>query len=216
MQKHTYLNDKGEEEAISNRTIYCNFVSQFGNNIFQYIYACLLNEKVKGQIWTPSKSLMRTRPCTFIPTASKNICKIIDAKIVDVPKWTGKNKGACRVDEEGVDANPDLDTYEYNNKPVLLTHYFQEYRFYKDHKQFIKEKLGKLYSSSVPQSPLKDDVVIHMRGRDCGWPVKEKYFIKALDHTRDINSIYIITDDPGRFNMFSQTLEEHYKKRVLF
>jgi hypothetical protein len=220
MIKHTYINDKGEEEDISNKTIYCNLISQFGNNFFQYIYSLLLNRQLDGEILYAAKSTIwsgpsHDRPRVWKWTHEKNIYKAIpDLPIALIPQWTGKFKKHEQLALANVNLNPDLCTFKFDGRPVVLSSYFQKYFYYKPHKSFIKDCFSSLYKDPPADLPGGNDVVIHMRGRDCGWPVSEKYFLKALSYIKNFDAIRIITDDPGRFKTFSQALEQYYNRKV--
>ena len=197
-------------------TIYCNYLSRFSNNIFQYCYAHLLNRRINGSIKFSSKCTLDSGPTHNSPSRwesleSKPVYEITDSTSkFSSQKQMGKFSPK-EIEELSAeyDFNPDLSA-EPSGKDIILSDYFQKYEHYKGEKSFIRSLLYKLYQKKPTSYPSPNDVVAHYRGTDIHVQVPPQYYLQVLEEEKNVDKFYIVTEDPGnpRVQYLQQTLNK--------
>lgn len=187
------------------KVLYVNFLSGFANNIFQYIYALLLYEKVKEnyELIFSSKCFLKSgnkhnspsKECNIEITPLYNFIK--HQKFKYISKYYGKfRSGEIEELKKTANINPDINNLNIDyDKDIVLSGYFQNFKYYQNKKDIIKIYLNKLLSVKLNFDFKDDDIVIHIRSDD----LKHKqnsinYYIKYLNLYKNI---YIVTDNPN-------------------
>ena len=91
--------------------------------------------------------------------------------------------------------NPPLESSDFT-KDIILSDYFQNYQYYKNHKSLIRSLLYKLYQRQLDEYPSPKDVVAHYRGTDIHLQVPPEYYIQILKN-EEYDKFYIVTEDPN-------------------
>tara|TARA_R110000824_G_scaffold14858_6_gene62902 strand:+ start:908 stop:1744 length:837 start_codon:yes stop_codon:yes gene_type:complete len=187
---------------LNKPTIYCNYLSRFANNIFQYCYAHLLNQKIGGSIkfsecCTLDSGPTHDEPSNWEGLESKPIYEITNS----THKFSTKEQmGKFRPGEieelsHKYEFNPPLESSDFT-KDIILSDYFQNYQYYKNHKSLIRSLLYKLYQRQLDEYPSPKDVVAHYRGTDIHLQVPPEYYIQILKN-EEYDKFYIVTEDPN-------------------
>lgn len=187
------------------KILYVNFLSGFTNNIFQYIYALLLHEKVKEKY-----KLIFSNKC-FIKSGNKHNNPSTECNIEITPlyefikhnefKYISKYYGKFKSEEKNellknANINPDINNLNIDyDKDIVLSGYFQNFKYYQNKKEIIKLYLNKLLSIKLEFDFKDDDIVVHIRGDDLKYQQYSiNYYTKYLNSYKNI---YIITDNPN-------------------
>jgi len=188
---------------MSEKTIYCNYLSRFANNIFQYCYAHLLNEHFNGVIKFSSDCTLDSGPSHDKPKNSEALVSKPVYEITDSTRnfSTKEQMGKFRPEEEAAVAAK----YQFNPEPgddlpdkdIILCGYFQHYKYYKDHKSFIRSLLYRLYQRQLEEYPSRNDLVAHYRGTDIHLQTPPEYYLHALNAEKDYDKFHIVTEDPA-------------------
>lgn len=187
-------------------TIYCNYLSRFANNIFQYCYAHLLNQHFKGVIkfssdCTLDSGLTHDKPKNSEPLLSKPVYEITDSSRAF---FTTEQMGKFKPEEikdlsYKYKFNATVEDVSYAHhlgQDIILSDYFQNYKYYKGHKSFIRSLLYKLYQRQLDFYPSARDIVAHYRGTDIHFQVPVEYYLQVLSGEKDYDKFYIVTEDP--------------------
>jgi len=99
-----------------------------------------------------------------------------------------------------------------NDSHIILNGYFQNYNFYKKHKNFIKNEI---YSHNnifnIIDKPNKDDIVLHLRLKNYPYITPLTYYIDILKKENYKNA-WIITDVPSHPHV--KTLQKEHNCKV--
>tara|TARA_Y100000389_G_scaffold29518_1_gene25132 strand:- start:7362 stop:8213 length:852 start_codon:yes stop_codon:yes gene_type:complete len=187
------------------KILYVNFLSGFTNNIFQYIYALLLHEKVKEKY-----KLIFSNKC-FLKSGNKHNNPSKECNIEITPlyefikhyefKYISEYYGKFKSEEKNellknANINPDINNLNIDyDKDIVLSGYFQNFKYYQNKKEIIKLYLNKLLSVKLEFDFKDDDIVVHIRGDDLKHiQYSINYYTKYLNSYKNI---YIITDNPN-------------------
>jgi len=191
----------------SDKIIYCNYLSRFSNNIFQYCYAHLLNQRFNGTIkfssdCTLSSGDTHDNPSTSEPLIKKPVYEITDSKKSFLTK---EQMGKFRYDEQlelssKYQFNPELDE-ELTGNNIILSDYFQNYKYYRNNKTFIRSLLYRLYKKELNDYPSQYDIVAHYRGTDIHIQTPVDYYLDVLNKEKDFERLFIVTDEPNNPNV---------------
>lgn len=105
----------------------------------------------------------------------------------------------------------DWDKSLSHNGGITLRGYFQNYGFYKNYKNFIKEEIFK-YNNILNQTQEEDSITLHLRLRDYPW-ITPLIFYKSVLDTYNYKKIYIVTDEPN--HNFVKQLKTNYDSEVI-
>jgi len=210
--------------------IYVNYLSRFANNIFQYAFAHIIKELTGGEIFFSPSCVLRSGerhdlPAEVMPIEDIPLYLITDSKnILKKKEWSGKfrddEKEALR--KTGVHFGEDIVKFKgdtlaisdsYQGEPIILSGYYQDYRYYKGRKGFVTGLLGKLDQYPSDILPGMHDIVLNFRGTDLAWAqMPLKYYRWILDKEQ-FDKLWIVTEDPGHKTVLK--LLEMYPGEVL-
>lgn len=220
----------------NDRIIYVNYLSRFANHMFQYVFAHLLNQEVEGTIFFAPYCTLWSGPTYDQPREQKSIkdCPIYyftdSSNILEKREWQGKFKPQERnnLRNEGVvfaedivegfyDKDMEKITLKktYTGQPIILSGYFQYYKFYKYHKDFIKKLFKKLYEIEVENRPDSNDLVINYRGADTAcYQYPLSYYDWAIKKEKNCKKVWIVSDDPDSV-LIRKLCSKYYSKREI-
>jgi len=203
------------------KILYVNFLSGFCNNIFQYVYALLLHEKVKDNY-----KLIFSNKCFFMSGSKhnkpKNECNIETSPIYEfikhhefkyIDNYYGKFKGEEITElSKTANINPDINNLNIDyDKDIVLSGYFQNIKFYKNNINKIKLHLNNLLNTKIEYNFNEEDVVLHIRSDDFKHRQYDvNYYVNFLHLYKNI---YIVTDNPN--DNFAQYILKTYKNSKL-
>ena len=198
------------------KIIYVNFLSKFCNNIFQYIYASLLHDKLKDKyiLVFSNKCINRNE----IDTKSIPLYPFIMNNNFDYNKNYNEkfnNKNKIKKISKKVNFNVDLHKVRSVDikKDIVLSGYFQDIKYYVDKKPYIKDKLKYLLNLEINNKLTNNDVVVHIRNTDLIYrQYNFDYYIKCIDDNK-FDRIFIISDDVNHDNI--NNLQKRYKNIIL-
>jgi hypothetical protein len=190
--------------------IYVNYLSRFANNIFQYTLAHIIKDLIGGEIYFSPKNVLRSgkshdHPAEEIPIQDNPIYLITDSRnIMKKAEWSGK----FREDEKegirktGICFAEDILTFDndrlfisdlYRGQPIILSGYYQDFRYYKGRKAFV---LGLLNLTPLQRYPGERDIVLNFRGTDLsGVQMPFSYYRRILNQEQ-FDRLWIVTEDP--------------------
>jgi hypothetical protein len=207
----------------SQKIIYCNYLSRFANNLFQYCYAHILNKNYNGTIKFSSFSTLisgesHDKPIEFEPIELKPIFRVTNSNPIFKTK---EQMGKFDKDEKNrislkYQINPTFNGI-LSEKDIILSGYFQNYKYYKHNKSFIRSLLYKLYEYKLKVYPSSRDIVIHYRGTDIPSQTPINFFLDCISNESNFLKIVVVTDDPKNSNlqMLYAKLNENYKGSVV-
>jgi len=195
-------------------TIYVNYLSRFANNIFQYALAHIIKDLTGGEIFFSPSCVLRSGeshdlPAEEMPVEDIPLYLITDSKnILKKKEWSGKfrddEKEALR--KTGVYFAEDILKFEndkliisnsYRGEPIILSGYYQDYRYYKGRKEFVSELLGKLNQYPLEILPGKNDIVLNFRGTDLAWAQMPLDYYRWILDKEQFDKLWIVTEDPN-------------------
>lgn len=200
------------------KIIYVNFLSRFCNNIFQYIYASLLHDKLKDKF---EYKLVFSNKCinrNEIDTKTIPLYPFIMNNNFDYNKnynGTFNDNNKIRKISEKVNFNVDLHKLRAIDikKDIVLSGYFQDIKYYVDKKPYINDKLKYLLNLKINNKLTNNDVVVHIRNTDLiHRQYNFDYYIKCIDDNK-FDRIFIISDDINHDNI--KNLQKRYKNIIL-
>ena len=207
------------------KIIYVNFLSRFCNNIFQYIYALMLHDKLKDKLKNKfDYKLVFSNKCIIKTGLDEK-----DVSLIPIFNFIKKNNNFKYIkDYYGVFSNEEkkhiLSKINFNteldrirkvdvNKDIVLSGYFQDIKYYVGKKSYIKDKLKYLLRMKINNELNKDDVVIHVRTTDL---IHRQYSYNYYTHCIDSNDfkrIFILTDNIN--HDYIKNLKEKYKNIIM-
>ena len=216
---------KYQETSLPTEPIlFSNLVSEFGNNLFQYACAHIINLDLKRKLYFGAKSTIwsgkkYTRPRTFKWLHEKNLYKlgiIKDEDILHVPEIEGK------ITPQHIEENSFLKKYIFSPNPSSFINYpaapvsptlrptwddkyinsdktivlCDYYQDYSIYKPY-KDMIKSLYKNMyVDNLSIDSDAVsIHLRGTDCGWPTAPAMYARILESMDSFSAVNIVTND---------------------
>jgi len=203
--------------------IYCNYLSRFANNLFQYCYAHIINKEINGvikfsEISTQKSGVSHDKPMEFEFLDNMPIFKVTNSNLIFKSK---EQMGKFNKDEK----NKISLKYQINpwikeilpDKNIILSGYFQNYKYYKHHKSFIRSLLYKLYEYKLEEYPSYKDIVIHYRGTDIPYQTPIGYYLDCISKESSFSKIVIVTDEPKNLNLqkLYEKLNKKYKNSVV-
>ena len=194
--------------------IYVNYLSRFANNIFQYALAHIIKDLIGGEIFFSPTCVLRSGashdlPAEEIPIENIPLYRITDSKnILKKQEWSGKfrddEKEALR--KTGVCFAEDILKCEedklvisgrYCGEPIILSGYYQDYRYYRGRKKFVSGLLGQLNEYPLEIIPGKNDIVLNFSGTDLSWAQMPLNFYKWILDKEQFDKLWIVTEDPN-------------------
>jgi hypothetical protein len=162
------------------------FNGQIGNNLFQYFLGrCIAKEKNYKigykKISNESNSIDLNQD-------------FLNFNGLKLPKYF-----------EGVEINHNVkifkdhifDWQDINEEgKIVLEGFFQNYKFYKDYKNFIKNEI--YFSNNLFETtnrPGKNDIVLHLRLNNYPWKIDVSFYEKILTEEK-YEKIWLVTDEP--------------------
>lgn len=195
------------------KIIYVNYLSRFANNIFQYALAHIIKDLTGGEIFFSPTCVLRSgeghdRPAEAIPIEDIPLYHITDSSnIMNKKEWSGKfredEKEALR--KTGIYFGEDILRFEderltisdsYRGEPIIVSGYYQDYRYYKGRRAFVSGLLGKLDQYPVEILPGKNDVVLNFRGTDLAWAQMPLTYYRWILDKEQFDKLWIVTEDP--------------------
>ena len=204
-------------------------MSEFGNNIFQYAAAHILNLKLKRPLYFGAKCTIwsgptYTNPRVFKWIHEKNLYKIgvvTDNDILHVPEIEGK------INNTHIEKYDCLKKYIFSVNPPSFINYASRpicsslrpawddsfitsdktivlcdyYQDYSIYKPY-KDMIKDLYKKMyVDNLEIDPDAVsIHLRGTDCGWPTRPATYVKILEGMDSFSAVNIVTNHANNPN----------------
>jgi hypothetical protein len=197
-----------------NKIIYVNYLSRFANNIFQYAFAHIIKDLTGGEIFFSPSCVIRSGeshdlPAEEMPIEDIPLYLITDSKnILKKKEWSGKfrdeEKEALR--KSGIHFGEDILKFEddtlaisdsYRGEPIILSGYYQDYRYYKGRKAFVSGLLGKLDQYPCEILPEKNDIVLNFRGTDLAWAQMPLNYYRWILDKEQFDKLWIVTEDPN-------------------
>ena len=219
-----------EEQPLPYKPIlFSNLVSEFGNNLFQYACAHIMNLDLKRSLYFGAKSTVwsgktYTKPRVFKWMHEKNLHKleiIEDKDILHHPEIEGK------ITPEHIEKNDCLKKYIFSPNPSNFINYpaapvspilrpTWDDRFINSGKTIVlcdyyqdyqiyklhKDMIKDLYKKMyVNNLEIDPDAVsIHLRGTDCGWPTRPATYVKILEGMDSFSAVNIVTNHANNPN----------------
>lgn len=208
------------------KIIYVNFHSRFTNNIFQYIYAVMLHDKLKDNY-----KLIFSNKCIIKAGKDHRYPKVeVNTNLIPIFNFIKKNRefkyiqeyyGYFSSDEDlkkiksNVNFNVDLEKLEEINieKDIVLSGFFHDLKYYKDKKPYIKDKLKHLLRTKINNVLDNDDVVIHIRTTDLSYRQYSLNYYKKCINSNKFKRIFIVTDDIN--HDYVKKIKEMYKNVII-
>jgi hypothetical protein len=210
--------------------IYVNYLSRFANNIFQYALAHIIKDLTGGKIFFSPSCVIRSGKSHDLPAEEIRIediplYLITDSKnILEKKEWSGKfredEKEALR--KTGIYFGEDILKFEkntllisdsYNGEPIILSGYYQDYRYYKGRKAFISGLLCKLDQYPLEITPGNNDIVLNYRGTDLAWAQMPLNYYRWILDKEQFDKLWIVTEDPNHETVLR--LLDRYPSEVL-
>ena len=210
--------------------IYVNYLSRFANNIFQYALAHIIKDLTGGEIFFSPSCVLRSGkshdlPSEEIPIEDIPIYLISDSKnILKKKEWSGKFREAEKevLRKTGIFFAEDILKFDdgglvisdsYQGEPIILSAYYQDYRYYRGRKEFISGLLNKLDQYPLKNIPGTHDIVLHFRGTDLSWAQMPLSYYRWILDKEQFDKLWIVTDDPNHLTVFK--LLDCYPSEVL-
>jgi hypothetical protein len=194
--------------------IYVNYLSRFANNIFQYALAHIIRDLTGGEIFFSPSCVIRSGKSHDLPAEEIRIediplYLITDSKnILEKKEWSGKfredEKEALR--KTGICFGEDILKFKkdtllisdsYNGEPIILSGYYQDYRYYKGRKSFVSGLLRRLSQYPLEITPGKNDIVLNYRGTDLAWAQMPLNYYRWILDKEQFDKLWIVTEDPN-------------------
>jgi len=194
--------------------IYVNYLSRFANNIFQYALAHIIKDLTGGQIFFSPSCVLRSGeshdlPAEEIAIEDIPLYLITDSKnILKKKEWSGKfsedEKEALR--RTGISFAEDILKFEnetlvisnsYRGEPIILSGYYQDYRYYKGRKEYVSFLLNRLDQYPIERMPGKNDIVLNFRGTDLAWAQMPLNYYEWILDKEHFDKLWIVTEDPS-------------------
>jgi hypothetical protein len=205
------------------KIIYVNYLSRFANNIFQYALAHIIKDLTGGEIFFSPSCILKSGvshdlPAEVMPIEEIPLYLITDStNILKKQEWSGKfrddEKEALR--KTGIYFGEDILKFEnntlaisdsYRGEPIILSGYYQDYRYYKGRRGLISGLLGKLDQYPCEVLPGKNDIVLNFRGTDLAWAQMPLNYYRWILDKEQFDKLWIVTEDPHH-NTVSRLLE---------
>ena len=197
---------------MKNIIIYVNYLSRFANNIFQYALAHIIKDLTGGEIFFSPSCVLRSGkshdlPAEEIPIEEIPLYLITDSKnIMKKKEWSGKfredEKEALR--KTGICFAEDILKFDddrlvisdsYHGEPIILSAYYQNYRYYKGKKEFVSGLLNKLDQYPLENIPGTHDIVLNFRGTDLSWAQMPLSYYRWILDKEPFDKLWIVTED---------------------
>ncbi len=209
------------------KIIYVNYLSRFANNIFQYAFAHIIKELVGGEIFYSPLNVIRSgeshdQPSEAIPIEEMDLYQITDSKnILEKREWSGKFNGDEKeaLRKSGVwfpediiklDGKRLVVSNKYQGEPIILSGYYQDYRYYAGRKNYVS---GLLKPPTTIHQPGMDDIVLNFRGTDLSWAQMPLRSFQMILDREEFETLWIITEDPQ--NPTVRKLLKKYPSQIL-
>ena len=174
--------------------IIVKYEGRLGNNFFQYCFGRILHEKYGSGFY------------------AEEIKGFVDTTCIRGVRYTNN----YIVNDENVDFKM-IEEKINNSHNIILTGYFQDYRYYVDHKDIIKKWLNIEHIQKIndDNTPHDLDIVCHIRLGDIFetphlFPhhrVCPKSYFENIFDSKNFKTIYIVTDSPNTSYI------EHFKRK---
>lgn len=195
------------------KIIYVNYLSRFANNIFQYALAHIIRDLTGGEIFFSPSCILKSGvshdlPAEEVPIEDIPLYQITDShNILKNKEWSGKFRddeknalrktGICFAEDILIHENDTLAISEsYQGEPIIVSGYYQDYRYYKGRREFISGLFDKLDQHPVDILPGSNDVVLNFRGTDLAWAQMPLNFYKWILDREQFDKLWIVTEDP--------------------
>lgn len=194
--------------------IYVNYLSRFANNIFQYALAHIIKDLTGGEIFFSPSCVLRSGeshdlPAEEIPIEDIPLYLITDSKnILEKREWSGKfredEKEALR--KTGICFAEDILAFDderlvisdsYHGAPIILSGYYQDYRYYKGRRKFVSGLLNQSNQFPCDIIPGKNDIVLNFRGTDLSWAQMPVNYYRWILDKEQFDKLWIVTEDPN-------------------
>lgn len=192
------------------KIIYVNYLSRFANNIFQYALSHIIKELIDGEIYFAPMNVIRSgnshdRPAEQIPIQNNPIYLITNStNTLQKTEWMGKfretekkilrNTGVCFAEDILTFDGDELVISDlYRGQPIILSGYYQDFRYYRGRKEFIRSLLK---INPLLQNPGENDLVVNFRGTDLSDAQMPFSFYKFLISRERFEKLWIVTEDP--------------------
>jgi len=196
-----------------NKIIYVNYLSRFANNIFQYALAHIIKDLIGGEIFFSPLCILRSGdshdlPVEAVPIEEIPLYLITDSKnILKNKAWSGKFRddekdilrktGVCFAEDILRFENDELVISDsYRDEPIIVSGYYQEYRYYKGRREFVRGLLDKINQYPPEKLPGGNDIVLNFRGTDLAWAQMPLSYYKWILNKEQFDKLWIVTEDP--------------------
>jgi len=198
--------------------IYVNYLSRFANNIFQYALAHIVKDLTGGEIFFSPTCVLRMGkshdlPAEEVPIEDIPLYHITDStNIMKNKEWSGKFRddekdalrktGICfaedilKIVDDGL-----IISDSYHGEPIILSAYYQNYRYYKGKKEFVSGLLNKLDQYPLAKIPGMHDIVLNFRGTDLAWAQMPFSYYRWILDKEQFNKLWIVTEDPNHLTV---------------
>jgi hypothetical protein len=89
----------------------------------------------------------------------------------------------------------------YHGEPIILSAYYQNYRYYKGKKEFVSGLLNKLDQYPLAKIPGMHDIVLNFRGTDLAWAQMPFSYYRWILDKEQFNKLWIVTEDPNHLTV---------------
>ena len=161
-------------------SVFVQMTNGFGNNIFQYVAARLLSEFHNNKTYA------------IAPTQDYYAISCLEKLGIQFSRQSSNNRLLYVSDNDYIQAF----NSEYSKNNFLLSGYFEDYKYYLNHRDMIKSWFSKV------ENRQNNDLVIHIRTGDRLFMKNEFYtkpkissYLNAVQQF-DFENLHIVTDMP--------------------